>query len=328
MVRASMFDDDRPLAAIDLGSNSFRLEIARRERGRLRRLEYLKETVRLGAGLDESSRLSDTAMQRGWDCLTRFAARLVGIDPRRVRAVATQTVREACNRAEFVAGAQTRLGLPVDVISGREEARLIYAGVALFLPQLDEARLVFDIGGRSTEIIVGQGPEPKRMESYRVGSVELSMRCFGDGQLTAAAFEAARTAAETALGDAASLLAGASWRGVYGAAGTVRAVSDILRAEGMSDGVITPHALSDLVDRMARAGHVDRLALRGLQDNRRPVIGGGLAVLQALCKVLGLERIEPARGALRHGVLLELAPGAAPAAPGGGGTGAPSSPQR
>lgn len=319
-----MVDDDRPLAAIDLGSNSFRLEVARCERGRLRRVEYVKETVRLGAGLDESSRLSDAVMHRGWECLTRFAARLGGIDPRRVRAVATQTIREASNRAEFLAGAQTRLGVPVDVISGREEARLIYAGVSLFLSPPDEARLVFDIGGRSTEIIFGQGPQPERMESYRVGSVELSMRCFGDGQLTAAAFETARMAAETALGDAATLLAGANWRSVHGAAGTVGAVSDILRAEDMGDGTITPQALSQLVDRVLRAGHVNRLVLRGLQDNRRPVIGGGLAMLQALCHVLGLERIERARGALRHGVLLELARGAARAAPGAGETGAPS----
>ena len=142
------------------GPNSFRLEICEAEHGQLVRAEYLKDTVRLGAGLDESSRLNDAAMRRGWDCLARFAERVHGFEAQPVRAVATQTLREARNR-EFVAGAEVRLGHPIDVISGHEEARLIYSGVSHHLPHADEPRLVFDIGGRSTELIVGVGSEPR-----------------------------------------------------------------------------------------------------------------------------------------------------------------------
>ena len=305
--------DGALLAAIDLGSNSFRLEIGRHESGQIVRVEYLKESVRLGAGLDESSRLSGAAMRRGWDCLARFAERVRGFEPRCVRAVATQTVREARNRAEFVAGGQARLGFQIEVISGHEEARLIYSGVSRVLPAADERRLVFDVGGRSTEVIVGRGAEPTQVESYRVGSVELSLRYFADGRLTTRAFEAARIAAEAVLEGAATLLAGGQGHSVHGASGTVGAVSDILRAEGMGDGVITPALLDSLRDRLLQAGHVDRVVLAGLKDDRRPVIGGGLAILQALCNVLGLQRIEPARGALRHGVLYELLQRDAPA---------------
>jgi exopolyphosphatase/guanosine-5'-triphosphate,3'-diphosphate pyrophosphatase len=138
------------VAAIDLGSNSFRLEICRAEHGHLVRAEYLKDTVRLGAGLDDSRCLDDASMERGWASVMRFAERVRDVEPRAVRAVATATLREAVNREVFIAKAQAQLGLPIDVISGHEEARLIYSGVSHFLPQTDEARLVFDIGGRST----------------------------------------------------------------------------------------------------------------------------------------------------------------------------------
>ncbi|MFO1221356.1 MAG: Ppx/GppA phosphatase family protein [Burkholderiaceae bacterium] len=301
------------LAAIDIGSNSFRLEIGRVEAGQIVRAEYLKETVRLGAGLDESSRLSAAAMQRGWDCLARFAERVRGFEPRRVRAVATQTLREARNCDEFEAGALARLGFPIDVISGAEEARLIYRGVSQFLPADDQPRLVFDIGGRSTEVILGRGAEVLKLESYRVGSVELSMRYFADGRLTQRALQAAQVAAEAVLEDAAVLLAGRRGHLAYGASGTVGAVADILRASGRGDGSITPSLLDELAAQLVQAGHVDRLVMPGLKDDRRAVIGGGLAALRAVCRMLGLERIEPARGALRHGVLLELLQREAPA---------------
>jgi exopolyphosphatase / guanosine-5'-triphosphate,3'-diphosphate pyrophosphatase len=298
--------DGKTLAAIDLGSNSFRLEIGRHEQGQIVRIEYLKETVRLGAGLDDDARLNPAAMRRGWDCLARFAERVRGLDARQVRAVATQTLREARNRVEFVDEAVRVLRFPIDVISGREEARLIYSGVSRFLPDASERRLVFDIGGRSTELVLGQGAQPKRVESYKVGSVELSMRYFADGRLSSRSFDAARVAAEAALEGSLGFLAGHDWDAVYGASGTVGAVSDILLAEGMSDGQITPGALAGLERRLIDAGHVDRVVLGGLKDDRRAVIGGGLSILQALCSLLGIERIEPARGALRHGVLYEM----------------------
>ena len=166
------------LAALDLGSNSFRLEIGRFDHGQISRSEYLKETVRQGNGLDADRNLSADAMQRGWDCLARFAERLAGLKKDQVRAVATQTLREARNRDEFLHRANKILGFPIDVISGREEARLIYQGVAHLLPQSNERRLVVDIGGRSTEMILGQGLDAQHTESYRVGSVAWSIKYF------------------------------------------------------------------------------------------------------------------------------------------------------
>ena len=294
------------LAAIDLGSNSFRLEICKAERGQLQRVEYLKDAVRLGAGLDDARRLDDAAMGRGWASVARFAELVRDLEPRAVRAVATATLREALNRDAFLARAQALLSLPIDVISGHEEARLIYSGVSHFLPESDESRLVFDIGGRSTELILGRGKQPRVVESYDVGSVELSMRFFADGRISARSFNAAHVAAQAGLEGAQGVLAAERWDAVYGASGTVGAVSDVLRAEGMTDGTITPAALDALVRRMADAGHVDKLKLAGLKDDRRPVIGGGVAIVRALVALLRLERIAPARGALRHGVMIEM----------------------
>ncbi|MEW5885905.1 MAG: exopolyphosphatase, partial [Pseudomonadota bacterium] len=167
------------LAAVDLGSNSFRLEIGQITHGQYRRIDYLKETVRLGGGLDANGLLTDAAAQRGLDCLQRFASRLAGFRPAQVRAVATQTLREARNRDAFLLRAQGALGHPIEVVSGREEARLIYAGVAHLQPSPTQ-RLVVDIGGRSTEMIVGQARQPLAAESFHVGSVSLSQRYFPD----------------------------------------------------------------------------------------------------------------------------------------------------
>ena len=184
-------------AAVDIGSNSFRLELGQIGAGaaaRYRRVDYLKETVRLGAGLDANGMLSDEAAQRGLACLRRFSARLAGWEPAQVRAVATQTLREAKNRDQFLLRAQEALGYPIEVISGREEARLIFAGVAHLQPS-GVPRLVVDIGGRSTELILGRGRQPSVAESFGVGCVSLSLRYFGDGQITAAGFRAAQMAA-------------------------------------------------------------------------------------------------------------------------------------
>ncbi|MDN3920723.1 exopolyphosphatase [Roseateles violae] len=294
------------LAAIDIGSNSFRLEIAELPRGRYRRLEYLKETVRLGAGLDEDGRLTEAAMQRGLDCLQRFAERLKGFAPERVRAVATQTLREAKNRDEFLARAERALGFAIEVISGREEARLIYAGVA-HLQASDEPRLVIDIGGRSTEMILGRGRQPSSAESFQVGSVSLSLRFFPDGRFSAEAFRAAQVAAGAELEEALSLFKPSMWRQALGSSGTVGAVAQILAANGISDGRITAEGLRWCIAQCLIAGAVDRLALPGLKDDRRAVVGGGLCILYTLLTQFGIEELQPAKGALRQGVILDLA---------------------
>ena len=293
------------LAAIDMGSNSFRLEIGQVEGLRYRRISYLKETVRLGAGLDENGLLTEEAMLRGLACLQRFASRLQGYAPWQVRAVATQTLREARNRNAFLARADTVLGHPIEVSSGREEARLIYAGVARLQPT-DQSRLVIDIGGRSTEMIVGQGRKPLRAESFQVGSVSLSMKYFGNGRFTEAAFRAAQVAAGAELEEALEPFAPSHWVESLGSSGTVGAVSQLLLANRITDGQITPVGLRWLMEQCVAAGRVDRLALAGLKEDRRPVIAGGVAILYTLATQFGISALLPARGALRQGVIFDL----------------------
>jgi exopolyphosphatase/guanosine-5'-triphosphate,3'-diphosphate pyrophosphatase len=294
-----------PLAAVDMGSNSFRLEIGLLQHGRYRRVDYLKETVRLGAGLDADGHLTEEAAQRGLACLARFASRLAGFAPERVRAVATQTLREARNRDAFLARARTVLGHPIEVISGREEARLTYAGVAHLQPA-DEPRLVVDIGGRSTELILGQGRRPLVAESFGVGCVSLSMRHFPDGRLTAEGFHAAQIEAGAELEEALQPFARERWSEALGSSGTAGAVSQVLLAAGVSDGSITPQALRWCIERCIEAGHVDRLDLPGLKADRRAVLPGGLAILYTLAANFGIDVLRPAKGALRQGVLFDL----------------------
>ena len=294
------------IAAIDLGSNSFRLEIGRVAHGQVERVEYLKETVRLGGGLDTEGRLDSAAMLRGWDCLARFAERVRGFEAQHVRAVATQTFREARNRDEFLEPAHRVLGFPIEVIAGREEARLIYSGVAHLLPEADERRLVVDIGGRSTELVLGRGYVPRKVESYPVGSVNLSLRHFADGRLTRATLDAAMLSAQATLEGALGFLADRSWDAAYGSSGTVGAVSDILEAGGHGVHVVTGVGLDWLTEQLLRAGHVDKLRLEGLKEDRRTVIAGGVATLRAVFVLAGLDVMHNARGALRHGVLYEM----------------------
>jgi exopolyphosphatase / guanosine-5'-triphosphate,3'-diphosphate pyrophosphatase len=294
------------LAAVDLGSNSYRLEIGRLEHGQVQRVEYLKETVRQGNGLDEARNLTREAMERGWACLARFAERLAGFQPAQVRAVATQTLREARNRDVFLSHAHEILGFPIDVISGREEARLIYQGVAHLLPDSEERRLVVDIGGRSTELILGHRMQPQVMESYRVGSVAWSMRYFADGQFTHAAFERAEIAAQAVLDEALTLYAPASWDVAYGSSGTIGAVADVLGACGYPPGEVSREGLDWLVKQLVQARSAERVRLPALKEDRRPVIGGGVSVLRAVFSLLQVDRMHAADGALRHGVLFDM----------------------
>ncbi|MBH2019041.1 exopolyphosphatase [Polaromonas sp.] len=294
------------LAAVDLGSNSFRLEIGRLDHGRIHRIEYLKETVRQGNGLDADRNLSLDAMQRGWDCLARFGERLAGFKKEQVRAVATQTLREALNREEFLQRGHKTLGFSIDVIAGREEARLIYQGVAHLLPQSNERRLVVDIGGRSTEMILGQGLEARTLESYRVGSVAWSMRYFPEGQFNARAFELAEIAAKAVLDEAMTTYRSGTWDAAYGSSGTIGAVGEVLAAAGWPANVVTRAGLDWLLDRLIKAQSAERLKLEGIKEDRRAVIGGGISVLKAIFDLLNIEEMQAAQGALRHGVLYDL----------------------
>jgi exopolyphosphatase/guanosine-5'-triphosphate,3'-diphosphate pyrophosphatase len=301
------------LAAVDLGSNSFRLEIGRLDHGRIQRVDYLKETVRQGNGLDETGHLTAEAMERGWACLARFGERLSGFEPQQVRAVATQTLREARNREEFLARGGELLGFPIEVIPGTEEARLIYQGVAHLLPDSDERRLVVDIGGRSTELILGHRHAAKVAQSFRVGSVAWSMQYFPQGRFTAAAFSAAEIAAQAVLDAASDTYPRSAWDVAYGSSGTVGAVGEALAAAGQPAGTITLKALDGLRDRLIRAGSAQALRIDGLKEDRRAVIGGGLSVLRAVMIQFGIDALQVAQGALRQGVLYDLVDRALPA---------------
>jgi len=296
------------LAAIDMGSNSFRLEIGALPHGRYRRVDYLKEAVRLGAGLDASGQLTEEAAQRGLACLRRFAQRLAGFEAVQVRAVATQTLREAKNRNAFLLRAQDALGFEIEVISGREEARLIYAGVHHLQPPADAQtrRLVIDIGGRSTELIIGQGRSPQVAESFSVGCVSLSMRFFPEGRISREGFRAAQVAAGAELEEALVPFARARWTEALGSSGTAGAVSQLLALHGESDGRITPSGLRWCIERCLEAGHIDRLELPGLKPERRAVLPGGLAILYTLATQFDIPVLHPAKGALRQGVIVDL----------------------
>ncbi len=294
------------LAAVDLGSNSFRLEIGRVDHGQYLRHEYLKETVRQGNGLDENRNLTPAAMQRGLECLARFGERLSGFKATEVRAVATQTLREARNRDEFLTRANKTLGFTIDVISGREEARLIYQGVAHMLPPSEERRLVLDIGGRSTELILGQGLEPKVMESYRVGSIAWSTRYFPQGQFTTNAFQMAEIAAKAVLDEALSAYHRKAWDVAYGSAGTVGAVGDVLVAAGWPAGLVNRAGLDWMLQTLLQAHSADRLRLEGMKEERRAIIGGGLSILRAVFDLLQIDELHLASGGLRHGLICDL----------------------
>jgi exopolyphosphatase/guanosine-5'-triphosphate,3'-diphosphate pyrophosphatase len=294
------------LAALDLGSNSFRMEIGRYQSGHIERMEYLKETVRQGNGLDEQKNLSLDAMERGWACLSRFAERLHGFKKQQVRAVATQTLREAKNREVFLAHAQSILGFPIEVISGHEEARLIYQGVSRLLPHSDEKRLVVDIGGRSTEMILGQGYTAHAMESYHLGSVAWSAKYFDKGQFSAKAFKTAEVAALAVLDEALDTFPPSEWAVAYGSSGTAGAVAEILTQNGWASGLITRPGLDWLQERLVEAGSINKLRLDGIKEDRLAVIGGGLSVLRAIFELFGLDQMLPAQGALRQGALYDL----------------------
>jgi exopolyphosphatase/guanosine-5'-triphosphate,3'-diphosphate pyrophosphatase len=294
------------LAVVDMGSNSFRLEIGRVEGSQIFRLDTWRETIRFGAGIDDKGNLRPEARRAAIACLSRFAERLRGLHPAAVRAVATNALRVAKNAATFLPQAERALGFPIDIITGYEEARLIYLGVAHVLPSSTEPRLVIDIGGGSTEFIVGRGMEALRMDSLKMGCVGMTQRFFRDGSLSAAAFAAADTVARAEVEAIARDFNRAHWTAAYASSGTALALAEILEQNGLSPAGITRSGLDRLRKRMISAGHVRRLSLAALKPERAPVLAGGLAVMAAAMKELEADRINPVGGALRLGVLYDL----------------------
>ena len=294
------------LAVVDMGSNSFRLEVGRVEGDHVFRIDTVRETLRIGAGIDAQGRLTPQAQRAAIECLARFAERLRGMHRSTVRVVATQTFRAATNADRFLPKFEATLGFPIDIIAGHEEARLIYLGVAHVLPPSTSPRLVIDIGGGSTEFIIGRGMEPERLESLKLGCVGVSQRFFPKGELTAGAFKAAETHARAEIEAIANQFDRAHWEEAFASSGTALALAEILETNGWSSGGITPDGLGQLRRRMISAGSVSKLSIEGLKPAREPVLAGGFAVMSAALAELRVERINPVGGALRLGVLYDL----------------------
>jgi exopolyphosphatase/guanosine-5'-triphosphate,3'-diphosphate pyrophosphatase len=297
------------LAAVDLGSNSFRLIIGRIESSpvgdQILPLDQLKETVRLAAGLNESGLLSESAQERALSTLQRFGERLRAFHPDRVRAVATNTFRVARNATEFLGRARQALGFPIEVIAGREEARLIYLGAAHSLPVDDQARLVIDIGGGSTECIVGTNYESGLLESIPLGCVNLTQRFFPEGVVDRQRYQQAKLMCRDAISPLSARYRSAGWRSAIGTSGSAKAIWAIVQADFGED-ALSAERLAELEAILLRAGHVDRVKLEGLKADRRPVIAGGLAMMSALFEEFGIDSLSYCDGALREGVLYDL----------------------
>jgi exopolyphosphatase/guanosine-5'-triphosphate,3'-diphosphate pyrophosphatase len=294
------------VAAVDLGSNSFHLIVARVSSGEPVVVDRLREMVQLASGLDPSKRLLEEAQDRALDCLGRFGERLRHMPSSTVRAVGTNTLRQMHHADEFVSRAEEALGHPIETISGIEEARLIYLGAVHSLAQPTSRRLVLDIGGGSTELIVGDGFEPVLMESLYMGCISMSRTHFGDGVISAGRWKRAELEALQELEHVRGRFRGVRWEQAVGASGTVRAADAVIRELGWSKKGITAKGLRRLKEAMIELGHVELLDLSGLNPKRRSVFPGGVAVITAAFEALGIDAMRYSEGSLREGLLYDL----------------------
>jgi exopolyphosphatase/guanosine-5'-triphosphate,3'-diphosphate pyrophosphatase len=294
------------LAAVDLGSNSFRLQVARVIDDQIYPLDGVKDTVRLAAGLGHGKLLDGASQLRGLEALSRFNERLRGFAPDQVRAVATNTLRVAKNAPQFLLQAEAALGFPIEVIAGREEARLIYVGVAHTLPDPASQQLVVDIGGGSTEFIIGRSFEPMALESLYMGCVAFSLRYFPDGRMDKKSLREAELAARRELETIEHDYRSLGWDEAVGSSGTARALLDIMELNGWCQGAITREGMDKLRSLLLRVGDVNRLSVAGLRADRLPVLAGGFAIMSAIFDAFHLERMSFSEGALRLGVLYDM----------------------
>ncbi len=294
------------VATLDLGSNSFHMIVARLREGQPVVIDKLREPVRLGNGIDHKGNLSEKARQRALDCLQRFGQRLTDMPPGSVRAVGTNTLRNTTNSETFLLEAEQALGHPIDVIAGVEEARLIYLGVAQSLATDGKKRFVMDIGGGSTELIIGKETTPKWLESLEMGCVSVTRKFFANGKIDNSNIKAARLHAMMELAPVARGFRQRGWDQAVGASGTIRAAASVIRTMGLSNDGITPAALDRLIEQLKEIGQIDRVELPGLNKDRAPVFVGGLIVLRATFEALRIERMDASDGALREGLLYDL----------------------
>jgi exopolyphosphatase/guanosine-5'-triphosphate,3'-diphosphate pyrophosphatase len=294
------------LAAVDLGSNSFHLQIGRVVEKQIYPLDSVREVVRLGAGLTSEKRIDRATQARALETLAKFAERLRGFPRQAVRAVGTNALRVAKNSPQLLREARQVLGFPIEIISGREEARLIYLGVAHALPVSSQRRLVVDVGGGSTEFIIGTGLEPQLTESLYMGCVSYSLKYFPDGKIDKARMKAAETAAQQELAGIVHGYRAAGWDEAVGSSGTARSMENILRENGFAEEGLTREGLERLRNLLLKVERADAGRIAGLRPNRAPVLPGGLAIMSAVFRELGLETMKVSDGALRHGVLYDL----------------------
>jgi exopolyphosphatase/guanosine-5'-triphosphate,3'-diphosphate pyrophosphatase len=294
------------IAAVDLGSNSFHMVVARHLHGQLTIIDRLREPVRLAFGLDEQGRLSREVMDKALACMERFGQRLRDMHAESVRVVGTNTFRQARRKGAFLDRAHAALGHPIEIISGIEEARLIYLGVTHSSPGEPGKRLVVDIGGGSTEFIIGEGLQTHQLESLRMGCVTMSKQFFDDGEITEKRIKRARLAARIELEPIIERYKATGWDQALGSSGTIRALAEVARACGSGEGTITLEALENAIEQALRAGHVTRLKLPGLDEDRLPVFAGGLIILAEVIHSLDITSMRAADGALREGLLYDL----------------------
>jgi exopolyphosphatase/guanosine-5'-triphosphate,3'-diphosphate pyrophosphatase len=294
------------VAAVDLGSNSFHMIVARVADGDLNVIDRLKEMVRLGEGLTEDKHLRPEVADKALACLERFGQRLRGMEPESVRAVGTNTLRQVRRETGFLERAELALGHRIDVIAGREEARLIYLGVANGLAAGEERRLVVDIGGGSTELIVGEGVTPRVRESLHMGCVSMSRLHFPDGKVSAKRMDRAELTGILEVRPVRELFRGTGWRKAVGSSGTIKAIAAVVEAQGWSQDGISSKSLDKLRASLIGFGKSGSIDLKGLSDERKPVFAGGVAVLRSVFSSLNVEHMQVSEEALREGLIYEM----------------------
>ncbi|HEY9512266.1 MAG TPA: Ppx/GppA phosphatase family protein [Rhodanobacter sp.] len=298
--------DGELLAAVDMGSNSFHLVVARMEHGQPRVLDRLRDSVRLAAGLRADGTLESAQRTRALHCLAQFGQRIAGLPSQRVRAVATNTVRQLAYPETFLTAAEAALGHPIEVVSGREEGRLIFLGTAHDLPASREPRLIIDVGGGSTEFIIGRGLAPLHTESVQAGCIASTLRFFPDGKLTRALWRRAATEIGVLLQQFAEDYHASGWQDAYGSSGTAKSIGVVVQELRLSDDGITAAALAALRDELIHQGRIDTLKLPGLLKDRAPVLAGGVVIFEAAFAALGIERLQVCESSMREGLLWDL----------------------
>jgi len=298
--------DGELLAAVDMGSNSFHLIVARMEHGEPRVIDRLRDSVRLAAGLRGDGSLDTERRTRALDCLARFGQRIAGLPSQQVRAVATNTVRQLAAPQAFLGTAEAALGHPIEVVSGREEGRLIFLGAAHDLPVSREPRLIMDVGGGSTEFVIGRGLAPLHTESVQAGCIASTLRFFPGGKLSRKRWQQARGEIGVLLQQFAEDYRESGWQEAYGSSGSAKAIGAVVQAMKFSDDGITPAALAALREAILAQGSANTLALPGLSEERAPVLAGAVAILEAAFEALGINRLRVCESSMREGLLWDL----------------------